>query len=197
METQIQGATRSENVHQLNGVNLEKLKETISAIKQDPSLAAFKFRTTNEWVDAGYNRTEVKPFYGAKEEHGKDVRFTLEADEPEILLGTDRAPDPAEYILQGLSACMTATIAYHGAARGFTIKKLNSSYEGDVDLQGFLGLSDKIKKGFSEVRVKFNVETDATEKDLREIIKFSPVYEIVSAGVPIKVDFNITKPLLS
>lgn len=198
METQAHETTSGKTLTELNGVDLGKLKETIFSIQKDPKLANFKFRTSNEWVNAGYNRGEVKPFYGVgKEFDERAVRFTLEADEPDVLLGTDKAPDPAEYVLEALSACMTSTIVYHSAAKGFTIKKLNSTYEGDVDLQGFLGLSDKVKKGFKEVRVKFNVETDATEKDLRELITFSPVYEMISAGVPIKVDFNITKPVLS
>ena len=197
MEPQAQETNPQKSLSELNGVNLERLSETINAIKSDSNLAHFKFRAANEWVSCGYNRTEIKPFYGAgKEFSDRDVRFTLEADSPEVLLGTDKATDAVEYLLQALSACLTTTIVYHSAAKGFTIHKLSSTYEGDLDLHGFLGLSDKIKKGFSEIRVKFNVETDANESDLKELIKFSPVYEMVSAGVPVKVDFNVTKPTL-
>lgn len=196
METQMQESTGKAT--ELNGVNLEQLQKTISDVRANPKLANFKFRTTNDWVNGGHNRTTVKPFYGLEKDFTeRDGKFTLEADTPEVLLGTDKAPDPVELTLHALSACLTTTIVYHAAARGITIRNLNSSYEGDLDLQGFLGLSDKVKKGYKEIRVKFNLETDAKESDLREIIKFSPVYEMISAGVPIKVDVNISKPVLS
>lgn len=198
METQIQGTDSGRNVNEINGVNLERLNETVSNIKADPSLAKFKFRAENNWVNCAYNRIDIKPFYGCGKEYtDRDVRFTLEADSPDILLGSDKASDPVEYVLGALSSCLTTTIAYHGAARGITINKLSSTYEGDLDLQGFLGLSENVKKGFKEIRVQFNVETDANESTLRELIKFSPVYEMVSAGVPVKVNFNIKKPTLS
>ena len=198
METQIQGTDSNRGVNEINGVNLERMNETVSGIKADPSLAKFKFRSENEWVNCALSSIKIKPFFGCGMEYSdRDVRFTLEADSPDILLGSDKATDPVEYLLGALSACLTTTIVYHGAAKGIAIKKLSSTYEGDLDLQGFLGLSDKTKKGFQEIRVKFNVETEASEATLRELIKFSPVYEMVSAGVPIKVNFNITKPTLS
>lgn len=198
METQIQGLVSGHGENELNGVNLDRLHETVKAIQGDAALAKFKFRASNEWVNCANNRIEIKPFYGGGKEYSeRDVRFNLEADSPDILLGTDKATDPVEYLLAGLSSCMTTTLAYHAAAKGITINKLSSTYEGDIDLHGFLGLSDKVKKGFQEIRVDFKVETDASEATLREIIKFSPVYEMVSAGVPVKVNFAITKPTLS
>lgn len=198
METQVQGNVSGRGVNELNGVNLERLNETVSAIKVDSSLAKFKFRAENNWINCAHNRIEIKPFFGGSKEYGdRDVRFTLEADAPDILLGSDKAADAVEYVLVGLSSCLTTTIAYHAAANGITINKLSSTYEGDLDLQGFLGLSDKVKKGFQEIRVSFNVETDATEATLRDLIKFSPVYEMISAGVTVKVNFEISRPTLS
>src|SRR5262245_25782881 len=52
----------------VNGVDIHRLKETITAISSQPSLAKFQFRATNEWIDGGYNRTMVKSFYGAGQE---------------------------------------------------------------------------------------------------------------------------------
>lgn len=187
MEQQIQGSDSGKNVKELNGVNLERLNETVSNIKGDLDLAKFKFRTENHWVNGAYNRIDIKPFYGCgKDYNDRDVRFSIEADSPDILLGTDKATDPVGYLLGALSSCLTTTIAYHSAAKGITINKLSSTFEGDIDLQGFLGLSGTVKKGFKEIRVNFDFEINASESELREIIKFSPVYEMVSAGVPVK-----------
>lgn len=198
MDTQQQNTSSERGFNELNGVNLDKMNETINAIKENASLAEFKFRCNNEWITGGDNRIDVKPFYGCGEEYKeRDPRFTLESDPPEVLLGTDKGADPVEYVLVALSSCITTTLSYHGAARGIAIHNMSSTYEGDLDLQGFLGLSDKVRKGYSDIRIKFNVETDASEADLRELVKFSPVYEMISAGVPVHIDFNITKPKLS
>lgn len=198
MESQSQNTTQEGRVNELNGLNLDSLAETINAIKANPDLAEFKFRCENKWVTCGHNRIDIRPFYGAGKEYSKrDVRFQFEADEPEVLLGTDKGANPVEFVLAGLSACLTTSLAYHTAARGFTIHNLSSKYEGDLNLQGFLGLSDKVKKGYKDIRIIFEIETDATEADLRECAKFSPVYEMVSCGVPVKIDFNIKKPKLS
>ncbi|MCM2350477.1 MAG: OsmC family protein [Bacteriovoracaceae bacterium] len=196
MEPQMQETTKR-TVKELNGVNLDALNSTIEGIKKNSELATFKFRAKNDWVSGAFNRTVIKPFYGAGKEYtDRKERFTIEADGPEVLLGTDKAADAVEFVLHALSACITTTIAYHAAARGITIKSLNSLMEGDLDLRGFLGLGD-VRRGFKEIRITFNVETDAKEDVLRDLIKFSPVYEMISAGVPVKVDFKINKPVLS
>ena len=48
----------------VNGVDLQRLTETIEAVQAKPDLAKFKFRATNEWVDGGHNRSTIRNFYG-------------------------------------------------------------------------------------------------------------------------------------
>jgi uncharacterized OsmC-like protein len=198
METQRQEPIRSRGIQEVNGVDIARLNETIAAIKKNNQLSRFKFRASNEWVMGAHNRSTIKPFYGAGEDYSvRQERFVLDADAPDVLLGTDTAADPVEFVLHALQSCMTTTMVYHGAAQGINISKLESTVEGDLDLQGFLGLSESTRKGFQELRVTFNVECDASEGQLRELIKFSPVYEMVSASVPINISFHINKPILS
>lgn len=184
------------NLSELNGIDIDKGVETVKAIKEAPDLATFKFRSENEWLSGFHNRSVIKPFYGAGKEYAGGDRYSLESDAPLVLLGTDQAADPVEYVLHALSACMTSTLAFHCAFKSIGISKMTSSLEGDIDLHGFLALTE-VKKGFSEIRATFNIETEASEETLREFLKFSPVYEMVSASVPIKVSFNLTKPMLS
>lgn len=198
MEPQTQDRSRRSSYKELNGVNLDAFNEAVSEVKGNPNLAEFKFRASNDWINCGNNRSTIKPFYGkGKELEGKKERFMIEGDEPEVFLGTDKAANPIEYVLHALLGDMTTTLIYHAAASGITIKSLKSNVEGDLDLQGFLGLSKTAKKGYKEIRVRFVIETNAQQSDLQEIIKFSPVYEMISAGVPIKVEFKINKPVLS
>lgn len=198
MEPQTQDSPRSGTYKELNGVNLDAFHEAVNEVRVNPRLAVFKFRASNEWINGGINRSTIKPFYGkGKELESKEARFMIEGDEPEVFLGTDTAPNPVEYVLHALLGDMTTALIYHSAASGISIKSLKSNVEADLDIQGFLGLSKTTKKGYKEIRVKFVIETNAQESDLKQIIKYSPVYEMISAGVPIKVEFEIKKPVLS
>ena len=89
----------------INGVDRQKLFATIDAVKANPSLATFKFRLGNSWVDGGENRSTIDGFYGAGQEMKHLRPFHLVNDEPEILLSGDKAPNPVEYVLHALAAC--------------------------------------------------------------------------------------------
>jgi uncharacterized OsmC-like protein len=172
----------------LNGVDTEALVNTVNAIKSDPKLAQCKFRAKNQWIEGGHNCASVKEFYAAGQEDTTRTKpFELKADEPPVLLGTDLGANPVEYLLSALSGCMTTSMVYHAAANGVKIDELESAYEGDLDLQGFLGLSDSVRPGFQAIRVTFRVKTDGTTEQLESYIKRSPVFDVVSRSVPVTV----------
>jgi uncharacterized OsmC-like protein len=179
----------------INGVDVRKLKETIQAINDTPSLADFKFRIANEWQGGGLNQTTVKASYGAGQEfRQRDGKFTMQADEPPVLLSGDRAANPVEHLLHALAACVTTTAVYHAAAREIPLKAVESSLEGDLDLHGFLGLDPKVPKGYKNIRMNVRVTGDLGEDQKREVVRlgceFSPVYDIVSRSVPITVSVS-------
>ncbi|KGJ90478.1 OsmC family protein [Thalassotalea sp. ND16A] len=174
-----------------NGVNVTALNSTIDAVKQDPSLANFIFKAENQWLGGGHNRSKIQDFYGCGQtDNSRALPFILDADEPPVLLSTDKGANPVEYILHGLAGCMTTSMVYHAAARGIAISGLSSLLEGDLDLRGFLGLSTEVNKGYSEIRVKMRVKTSAAVETLRECVNFSPVYEMISRSVPVVVDIE-------
>ena len=79
---------------------------------------------------------------------------------------------------------------YHAAARGIRIESVESQLEGDVDLRGFLGLSDEVRKGFQKIRVRFAVKSDASREQLQELTKFSPVYDTIANPVSVSVSIE-------
>lgn len=175
-----------------NGVDVIALKETIGTIKARPELARFKFRSTNTWINCGHNRARVQGFYGCLEEMKHKTTFVYDADEPAILLGDDNGANPVEYVLVALSACVTTTLVYHAAARGIHIESLQSTLEGDVDLRGFLGLSDEVHKGFNNISVTMKVKSDAPAEKLKELTAFSPVFDTLTRAVPVKIQIETT-----
>ena len=177
-----------ENSTIINGVNVNQMASNINTIKGKPDLAQFKFRVSNKWIKGGHNRTHVKEFYGVgKEDTNRTKPFVLDADEPPVLLGEDHAANPVEYVLHALAACLTTSLVYHAAAQGIKIDEVESHLEGDLDLQGFLGLSNKVRPGFQNIRVNLKVKTDAPAEKLNELSKYSPVFDIVSNPVPVSI----------
>jgi uncharacterized OsmC-like protein len=176
-----------------NGVDTEQLYGTLDAIKADPSLATFQFRARNRWIDGAHNRTRIRDFYAANQEDtSRADEFVLDAGEPAILLGSDTGPNPAEYLLHALAACLTTSLVYVAAARGVRLTLVESTLEGDMDVRGALGLSDDYRNGFERIRVSFRVEGDAPEEKLREVVaraqQRSAVFDMVTNGVPVTVD---------
>jgi uncharacterized OsmC-like protein len=176
---------QEKEVKMVNGVNVSQLMANIAAIQQAPSLASFNFRITNRWLDGGLNRSTIGDFDGTGQTHVRQQPFTVDADEPPVLLSEDRAANPVEYVLHALAACLTTGMVYHAAARGIRLEEVESRLEGDLDLRGFLGLSDKVRRGYEGIRVTFRVKGDATPEQLLELCNFSPVYDIVSNPVPV------------
>lgn len=172
----------------INGVEVERMGATVQAVQQNPALAGFQFRATNQWINGGHNRSTIKGFYGAGQEDKLRTKpFVLDADEPPLLLGQDQGANPAEYVLHALAACLTTSMVYHAAARGIRIESMESTLEGELDLQGFLGLSGQIRPGYKEIRAHFTVTSDASPEQLRELAKFSPVHDIISNPVPVNI----------
>ncbi len=94
-----------------NGVDTETMFGTLDLIRAQPELATFEFRATNRWIDGAHNRSTIKGFYAAGgEDTSRSEAFVLDAGEPAILLGTDTGPNPAEYLLHALAACLTTSI---------------------------------------------------------------------------------------
>ena len=178
----------------VNGVDVDALFGTINAVKAAPVIAKFKFRAANQWMDGGHNRTTIKNFYGTQREHERREPFTLDADEPPILLGKDQSPNPVEYALTALAACVTTSIVYHAAAKGVTIRSMESRLEGDIDLQGFLGLRDDVPRGYKEIRMFVTIDADAPPQKLEEIVQlgptYSPVFDTMTRAVPVSVKLD-------
>jgi uncharacterized OsmC-like protein len=174
-----------------NGVNVDELFGTIEAVKGAPVIAKFRFRANNKWMDGGHNRTTIKNFYGTQQEHGHKQPFMLDADEPAILLGKDQGPNPVEYLLTALAACVTTAIVYHAAAKGVTIRSMESRLEGDIDLQGFLGIRDDVPRGYQAIRMFVDIDADCPPEKLEEIVQlgpnYSPVFDTLTRPVPVSV----------
>lgn len=174
-----------------NGIELTVLKETVSAIQKDPGLGSCRFRARNKWMGGNHNRTTISGFYGARQEVSHKQAFELHADEPPILAGNDQAANPVEHLLNALAGCVTTSMVAHAAVRGIHIDELESELEGDIDLRGFLGLDPEVPKGYTNIRMKVKVKTDAENLEkLRTLAAFSPVYNTITQGARVDIEIE-------
>lgn len=175
-----------------NGVNVDQLIATINAIKENPDLAHFHFRATNEWVGGGHSRTSIQSFYGAGgEDTSRSKPFLLEGDEPPVLLGSNAGPNAVEAVLHALASCLAVGFVYNAAAQGIRVDSLEFDLEGDIDLHGFLGLSDQVRPGYQNIRLSYRVKSDAPRQKLEELCEYvqktSPVLDIIRNPVPVSI----------
>src|SRR4051794_7028759 len=175
-----------------NGVDTEQMFGTLDAITADPSLGAFQFRVSNEWIEGAHNRSVMQRFYGAgQEDTSRPEPFTIDAGEPSVLLGHDTGANPAEHLLHALAACLTTTLVYSAAARKIALTEVESTFEGDMDVRGCLGIDDSYRNGFTRIRATFRVAGDASAEQLRALVenaqKRSAVFDMVTNGVPVSI----------
>jgi len=174
----------------VNGVNIDQLVGTINAIKDKPDIAKFKFRATNQWVNGGHSRTTIQTFYGAgQEDTSRSKPFVLEGDEPPVLLGENHGANAVEAVLHALASCLSVGFAYNAAAQGIKVEELEFSLEGNIDLHGFLGLSDSVRPGYQNLQLTCKVRADAPKEKLMELWEYvqktSPVLDIIRNPVPV------------
>jgi uncharacterized OsmC-like protein len=170
----------------INGVDVAKLGEVKTAVERDTTLGRFEFRARTRWRSGsgGQNSTSLGSFHGAgAEQNGR--RFEIAADEPKVLLGQDTAPNPVEYLLSALGACITSSLIYHAAAAGHRVDDCECTLTGDLDVRGFLGIDPDVRPGYQHILVTLRVRSDAPVEELEQAARFSPVLDVVSRGTSV------------
>ena len=176
-----------------NGVDVPNLFGTIDPIRDQPELAQFRFRATNRWVVGTHSRTTIETFSGAGGDHRHTKDFAYDADHPAVLVGADQGPTPVEFLLARARRVPDGRRREHrGGARRRRSPRSKRRIEGDIDLQGLLGLSDEVRNGYQQIRVTFGSTATRRPRQLREIVEQSrarsAVYDVLSNGVDVTVD---------
>lgn len=175
----------------INGVDMEGVEELKAALESDPDLGSMRFYATHDWVEGARSRTVVDRLGRGGKEVVRSDAFVLESDEPEALLGKDTAPNAVVWLLHALASSLSVTIAYHAAMREMTIERLNISIEGDIDVHGFLGLSDEVRSGFQDLRVKIDIAASGTREEVEGLVRYaesvSPIMDSLRNRIPLEV----------
>lgn len=172
----------------VNGLETEKLMQVVETVKQNWEKGRTVWKASTSWKGAFKVETCSRD-------------FTLLADEPEMLCGTNTAANPVEMILQAYGACLTIGYAMNAAVRGIDIDDIKIDLEGEIDLPGFLGLEppeklhmDKLP-GFKSIRARVQIKSKADRKALQElhkhVIATSPVGTTLSRPVSLGAELEV------
>jgi uncharacterized OsmC-like protein len=175
-----------------NGVNVAALLDAREALTAAPEAARFQWRARTTWINGTHSRSTVHDFSGLGADHTHRQRFAFDADHPEVFASEDDGATPVEIVLAALGSCLTAGVAAVATNRGVQLRSVTASLEGDMDIQGILGIDPDVRNGYNGIRVRFEVDADADRADLEAIVaqsqKRSAVFDIVTNPTNITVE---------
>jgi uncharacterized OsmC-like protein len=177
-----------------NGVNVEALLGARKALTEAPEAAKFQWRASCEWINGTHSNSKVEGFFGLGAEQHHRKSFSLDADHPEIFASDDQGATPVEYVLVGLASCLTAGIAAVAQNRGIQLRSVSATIEGSMDIQGILGIDRDVRNGFDGIKVKYQIDADATPDEIKALVaqsqKRSAVFDIVTNPTNVSVEVN-------
>lgn len=175
-----------------NGVNVAALLEAREALRKAPEAAKFTWRASCKWQNGTHSRTNVQGFHGLGQEQRHKTEFTFEADHPEIFAAEDQGATPVEFVLVGLASCLTAGVAAVAQNRGIQLRSIEAKIEGSMDIQGILGVDSDVRNGYDDIKVTFDIDADASQKEIEALVaqsqKRSAVYDIVTNPTDVSVE---------
>ena len=170
-----------------NGVNTQALLDARNALVDAPEAADFTWRATNEWLRGTHSKTTIEQYSGLGAEHDHKSSFSYEADHPEVFASEDLGPTPVEFLLVGLTSCLTAGVAAVAQNRGVQLRSVEAKLEGSMDIQGILGMDSDVRNGYDDIKVTFKIDADASKKDIEALVaqsqKRSAVYDVITNPV--------------
>ncbi|MEK7953310.1 OsmC family protein [Luteolibacter soli] len=184
------------NTTTVNGIDTQALLGAIEAIRNNPAEAQSKWHVTSHWKGGTRSETKVKSSQLGNQTIAKD--FTIGIDEPLELCGTNQFANPQEYLMAALNACMIVGYTALTALEGIELEELRIETEGEIDIQGFLGLDPSVKPGYDHLRYTVHLKGDGTpeqfERIHRTVMATSPNYFNVANAVPLKSKLVLESP---
>ena len=169
----------------VNGLDLAALGETVEAIEKDASRAKVDFNVTTRWTGQTRSESIVDGFTLAGERIARSHKIV--ADEPCELLGADSAPNPQELLMAAFNACIMVGYVAGASVKGINLESVEIRTKGQLDLRGFLGLSDAVAPGYEAVDYEVRIKGDGSPQDFEEI------HRTVMATSPNY--FNLSRPI--
>ena len=175
-----------------NGVNVQALLDAREALAGAPEAAQFTWRASSKWENGVHSTTKIQNFFGLGEEQSHKTEVVFDADHPEIFAAQDNGVTPIEYLLVGLTGCLTAGVAAVAQNRGIQLRSVESTVEGNHDIRGMLGVDSDVRNGFNDIKVTFAIDADASREEIEALVaqsqKRSAVFDALTNPTEVTVE---------
>jgi uncharacterized OsmC-like protein len=178
-----------------NGIDTTTYRAEVDLIRETPEAGQARFTAKNRWMSGAHSRSTMFRYAGLGEAREHVTPFHADADAPTALAGTDQGPTPHEWLLHAVAADLTTNVVTIAAERGVHLDEVVVKVDGDLDLNGSLGLNDQIRNGFQQLRLRIELRGDVPADELREIVATararSAVLDVVTHGTCACVDVAV------
>jgi uncharacterized OsmC-like protein len=106
--------------------------------------------------------------------------------------GDGLAACSGDMLLEALVACAGVTLQAVSTAIGVELRDGKVIAEGDLDFRGTLGVSKEAPVGFRDIRLRFDLDTDADTEQLATLIRLTERYCVVFQTIQNKPDLNVS-----
>ena len=177
-----------------NGVDIEFLRGAREALTAEPAGAKFQWRVTNTWVHGTHSQSHRAGLLRPRRGAGPVAQsFQFDADHPELFSADDNGATPTEILLVALASCLTAGVATVAQNRSRSSSaRCSATLEGDMDVRGILGIDTDVRNGFSNIKVTYAIDADASPEDIEALVaqsqKRSAVYDIITNPTNVTVE---------
>jgi uncharacterized OsmC-like protein len=151
-------------------MNAEDLRALQAPLKEkyrsDPATAVITLRAEGRLGDGITCRVDT-------------ARNLVEAGLHPATGGDGAAVCSGDMLLEALVACAGVTLRAVATAIGIDVRDGTVKAEGDLDFRGTLGVAKDAPVGFRDIRVKFSLDSDATEEQLNNLFRLTERYCVV------------------
>ena len=134
----------------------------------------------------------MEGFFGLGEEQSHRTTIPSTPTTPRFLRPKTTASRLSRYVLVALASCLTAGVAAVAQNREIQLRSVSATIEGGMDVRGILGVDSDVRNGFSDIKVTYKIDADATPDDIRALVaqsqKRSAVYDVITNPTNVSVE---------
>jgi len=95
----------------------------------------------------------------------------VHVDQPKEFGAEDTAPTPPEMLAISFGSCVVSTIQFMAMQRNIDVKNISVTVEGSIDFSKALGISDKERSGFKDLKIGIKFESQMSDEERQQFLK--------------------------
>jgi uncharacterized OsmC-like protein len=177
-----------------------------STTETDVTMTADELRSLQAPVKARYRERPESALVTLHAEGrvGKNVTCKIETGKARVTAGLHPATGgdgssacSADMLLEALVGCAGVTLSAIATALGIPLRDATIRAEGDLDFRGTLGVSKDVPVGFKQIRLSFDLDTDASAEQIATLIRLTERYCVVYQTLSHPAEISVLHRVIS